>query len=442
MNHSVDDTNYYLLKNDENFENRNMLIVSDASGNISTIKEIGISTGTFSNNATLVKILQAEKSLVGLIETRSKASGKNTLSARFIDKNAVVSDADKPLLSMDFTKLNNPGDWYYASSPDKKHIAIVGLKPYEKNQPHQFIYVLLDENLKEISKGNFSANSKHNHIGIFNFLVSDKGTMFIVSEEFDNTYKYPVIYQVIAGKNECTTTPVVIADPTLKNLSYTSAINADNDLVLAGYYQQKKTIGVGDIQAVGNWFFNSSKPQEVKTTGMKSPLENMKALNIVTNGNTLYLIGEQYKATLEKQTQQQILMRTFNYTYEHKNILVTAFDEKGAVKFEIPYGRSEIANNIDYQSAVASGILNNKLALFFNEPYEKYLANKEYEGYKLPVLVLISNDGLMDAPINFSKELVHARSGYTVYPQWYNSNKNSFSTLSGKDEQIKVITLK
>jgi len=89
---------------------------------------------------------------------------------------------------------------------------------------------------------------------------------------------------------------------------------------------------------------------------------------------------------------------------------------------------------------VASGIINNKLALVFNDQYGKYFDDKYHKNYKLPVEVSITNDGLMESPVLFAKELDVIVSSYTLYPQFFNDDSGQLMLLSGNNQSIKTVT--
>ncbi|WP_295794756.1 hypothetical protein [Mucilaginibacter sp.] len=440
---SDDNANYFIIKRVEHFEKINTLIVADKTGSINIDKEIRINRGTFNNNAEVNSLLVAGNSIVAFVESRSKDNGKNTLTARIVDKNGTISNTDLPVGSIDFVKMSNAGDWYTTVTPDKKHIAVVGRLPHEKNMPDQFKYFLLDETLKVTGTGQFSFAGYTKEISVWNFLASDKGDLYIISEEFDKSYKYPVVYQAKAGSATGSIIPVIIADPALRVLNYVSGVNPAGDLVIAGYSQQKKTFSMGDVQAVGTWLFNSSKPQEVKTFKFDKPITNMTARNIVYNGDTFFMVGEQYKEEKEpnRETGMAALNAEENFNYEHGDIVVTAFGGDGNKKFDLPVSRNNWkSRNVDQQFMVASGIINNKLAIVFNDIYGKYIDDKYYKNYKLPVAITINNDGLMDAPVHFAKELDVKLSTYTLLPLFSSAGGNRLVLLTGNEQSVKTVT--
>ncbi|MDB5158127.1 MAG: hypothetical protein JWR50_2834 [Mucilaginibacter sp.] len=380
--------------------------------------------------------------IVAFVESHSKKDGKNTLTARSVDNSGNVSSTDLPVGSIDFTKMSNAGTWHTTLTPDKKHIAVIGQLPHEKNMPDKFQYFLLDDNLKEIRKGEFSFTGYTKEISIWNFLASNKGDLFIMSEEFDKSYKYPVVYEYLATSSSANIIPVIIADPDLRVLNYTASVDHAGELIITGYSQQKKAFNVNDIPAVGSWYFNSSKPQEIKTYKFEKPIPALTARNIVYNGDTFFLVGEQYSADKEPSNANalQRLGMEDNYIYHHNDIVVTGFSNDGSKKFDITLNRKWSARNTDNELMVASGVINNKLAVIFNDQYGKYINDEYHRGRKLPVAVTIHNDGLMDAPIHFEKELDVKLSSYTLLPFFFSTYNNRMVLLSGNEQTIKTVT--
>jgi hypothetical protein len=442
--YATDNTDYLIVKRVANFENINTLIIADKAGTIKLLKEVKINRGTFTENAEVHKIMVVGNTPVAFVERHSKGQSKNTLTVQTIDAGGDLSIKSITVGEFSFTKMGNPGDWYTTLTPDKKHIAVIGQLPHEKDTPDQFLYFLLDENLKETGKGQVSFAGNTKKIPVFNFLASDKGDLYIITEEFDKSYKYPVVYQVPAGSNATTITPVMPPDPTLRNLNYTASVNAAGQLILAGYTQQKKTFSMNDVDAKGTWLFNSAKPLEVKLFPFEKSITNLTARNIIYNGDTFFLVGEQYKEEKEASSATGLarLNMEDNFKYTHENIQVTAFNNDGVKKFDLPMSRKWSARNFDEHLMVASGIINNKLALVYNDQYGKYFEGDYSKNYKLPVAVLVNNDGLMDAPVNFAAQLHSLDSPYSMYAQFFSSSNNRVIVLFGNGTDVKTETFK
>ncbi len=440
---SSPNNNYFVSCHTDNFQKINNLIITDKAGNIVITKDISLSMGTMNNSYDVKNLLVVGYTPLLFVQHRTKADGKNAFTARVIDQYGNIGTEELPIASMDYTKWSNAGDWYSALTPDKKHVAVIGKSPYEKGQPNQFSFYILDEQLQVINKGQFSftaANGKE--IRISDFLASDKGDLYIVAADFDKSYKYPILYQY-SSSGVATITPVTIGDAGLKNFNYISRITPAGDLLIAGYMQKKESFSMGDTKSVGTWIFNSSKPSEVKTSMFDKPVTNATARNIVYNGDTFFLVGEQYKATAAENTTTG--MGTLNmtdpvYDYQHGDVLVTGFAMDGIRKYDVSSPRIWNAKNFDQDLMIASGIINNKLVLVYNDQCGKYVDDIYRRNHKLAVAVAVNNNGLMEAPQPFVKDFDFTYDRLRLYPQFFNADNNKLMLLYGNPEETKVVT--
>jgi hypothetical protein len=428
------DLDYFVFKRPENV---NTFIVADKTGNITVDKDIQVIPGVMGNSYEVQNLLVVGSTPYVFVENHVKDGGTNTMVARTIDKSGNISASGVTIGTVNFTKLSAAGDWYTCLTPDKKHVAVISRPAYEKGQPEQFNYYILDEQMKETTKGQFTFAGATKRIGVSGFTASDKGDIYIIAEEFDKTYRFPVLYKYAGGT--ASIIPVMMADPGLKNLSYTYKVNSAGELIIAGYMQQKKTFTMGDVAAVGTWTFNSSKPDEVKTFNFDKPVTNLTARNLVYNGDTFYLIGEQYKSARDtKIVSTSLYGLVDNYSYTHEDIMVTAFNQSGSKKFDVPISRKWGVQSTDPDLMVASGIINNKLALVYNDQYGKYVDDRYYKNYKLPVAVLVTNDGLMEAPVTFAKEFKVTGSGLVLNPQYFTTGDGKVTMLSVGSQSVKT----
>lgn len=431
------DKYYFDFRKQENASTVHTLISANNKGSIENISELRIDVGSFNNSFSIVGVYVVGNKLFAAIENPNKSAGLNSLSLRMIENGKIAKDEIK-VGAIEFEKLTNQGNWLIAVTPDKNHLAVVGQMPRDKSEPNRYKFFFLDASLKEINKGELSFGDDTKRIVFNDFVASDKGDLYLIKNEFDKTYQYPRVYKssVLAPKGEII--DVQPEDAGLKVMTYTTAINNEGDLILAGYYKKKSSVVVGDEQAKGSWWYPLSKGK-MQMNEFEKPVTNMNAEGLVKNGDTWFLIGEQYKATREASTQQGTQYFEDNYTYKHNDVLVTAFDDAGTKKFEIPLSKNFSYRNFDADLYPGFGILNGKLAVVYNDQYGKYFPNSSYTNYKLPVLVYITNDGLMEQPVHFAKELDVTNSGYTLYPQVFNSGKAELLLLSGNGTNIKSV---
>lgn len=441
--YSTAGNDYFIIGKTVSFQNINTLITADKNGSIVTSKEISVDMGMSNNSVDVVNLVVLGNRSLIFLQNKNKAALKNQLVAKAVDVNGNIANDAVAVASMDFLKPSNGGRWYTCVTPDQKHIAIIGVSPHVKDAADVVNYYILDENLKETGKGQFSFAGNTKQLSFENFRASEKGDFYLMGFDQDKSYTYPIVYKFSVGGTPMII-PVMIADPTLKNMSYTSALNPEGDLIIAGYTQKKATFSAGEPTNNGTWLFNSSKPNEVKTFKTEGAIQNITARNIIFNGDTFYLIGEEYKREQERKTgtvSPQELSDP-NYTYTHGVINVTAFSQDGGRKFEIPIIRKMVSNNFNQELMVGTGVINNKLALIYNDQYDKYFEDKyrEFTRLKVPVAVLITNDGLMEAPVQFSKELDIKASTYILLPQYTVSGNGKLTVLSANSQAVKTVT--
>jgi hypothetical protein len=432
----VTDNNYYFdFKQYENALPVHTLVTANNKGTIEHMSKLRIDAGTFNNSNNIVGIYGVGNKLYAAIENPNKSAGLNSLVLKMIE-DGQIGGKEVKVGAIEFEKLTNQGNWLITVTPDKNHLAVIGQMPRDKSEPNRYKYFFLDESLTEVSKGEFSFPGDTKRVHFNHFLASDKGDFYMIENEFEKGYSFPRVYKAsISGK----TGAIIDVQPEEdKVMTYATAINSEGDLILAGYYKKKANFVVGDVEAIGSWWYPLSKGK-MQMSPFDKRMTNMNAQGLVKNGDTWFLVGEQYKATRETPTGAGTMNMEENYTYKHNDVLVTAFDDAGTKKFDIPLSKNYSARNFDADLYPAFGILNGKLAVVYNDQYGKYFPNTSYDNYKLPVLVFITNDGLMEQPINLATELQVPSSSYTLYPQIFGAGKNELVLLQGNNESVKSV---
>jgi hypothetical protein len=432
----TDNGYYFEFKNSDGASTTHTLLSVDKSGNIGQVSELKITNGVFNNSYDIHGVYALGNKLFALVENPDKSAGLNRLSIRVIE-NGNITAKDISVGEMEFKKLMNQGNWHVAVTPDHRHLAVVGQMPRDKDEPNRYKYYFLDENFNSISKGELSFAGDEKRVFFNSFLASDKGDFYLIENQFEKGNVYPNVYKSSVNAPKGMIIAVQPSDGAQKIMSWATALNDGGDLILAGYYKKKSGFTVGDEEALGNWWYNLSTGQ-MKMGQFEKPVANMNARGLLKNGNTWFLIGEQYKADKETPTQQGQYLEE-NYNYKHNDALVTAFDETGAGKFNLTLSKTNVARNFDADLYPAFGILNGKLAVIYNDQYGKYFPKSSYDYYKLPVLVYINNDGLMEQPLHFEKELQTMNSSFTLYPQILNAGKNELMLLSGNGTNIRGV---
>lgn len=442
--YSTADIDYFMISRLNSFQKIHTMLTVDKTGTIITSKDVTVDMGLWNNRFDVLDlVVVGNKSLI-IFQNQIKASLKNQLVAKAVDVNGNIAADGTNLASIDFLKMSKGGKWYISVTPDKKHMAVIGLNPHIKETSDLVNYYIFDENLKETRKGQFSFAGYTKELSFETFQVSDKGDLYMTDKEYEKTYSYPMLYK-FSVEGTSTIIPVMITDPTLKNLSYTSDLSPEGDLIIAGYTQKKANFTAGDIANNGTWLFNSAKPTEVKTFKSETGFASIVARKIIQNGDTFYLVGEQYKQEEIKaiKTSAPYQFNDPTYKYIHGDIIVNAYSQDGSIKFEIPISRKMISNDSDPNLMVGTGVINNKLAVIYNDQYNKYFEDKlhVYSYLKVPVAVLVTNDGLMEAPIQFAKELdIKNTSTYILLPQYTVSSGGKITVLSANSKAVNTMT--
>lgn len=431
---ATDENYYFHFRRMENAMTYHTLVTADNKGSIEHMSNLKIDMGVFNNSFNIVGIYAVGNKVYAAVENPNKSAGQNTLSLRPI-KDGEIGLRDVKVGALEFEKLTNQGNWLITVTPDKKHLAVVGQTPREKSEPNRYKYFFLDEALTVLNKGEFTFPDDTKRVYFNHFLASDKGDLYMIRTDFEKGYSFPKVYR--ASVTTTTGTIIDVQPEEDKVQTYTPAINSEGDLILAGYYKKKANFVVGDVEAVGSWWYTLSKGK-MQMSPFEKRMTNMTAQGLVKNGDTWFLIGEQYKAIKEAPTGSLMNVEE-NYTYRHNDVLVTAFDDAGTKKFDIPLSKNYTARNFDADLYPAFGVLNGKLAVVYNDQYGKYFPNTSYDSYKLPVLVYITNDGLMEQPVQLAKELQVPGSAYTLYPQIFGAGKNELVLLQGNNESIKSV---
>jgi hypothetical protein len=433
------DKDYFLLTYPDVVNPGYNLFVVDNAGQLKDKSEIEYDKGVFNNSKLVHSFHQLGNKLIAVLECHNKGEGKNRLVVRTLSGDGNLKSDDKEIGSMDYEKMMNPGDWFVYSTADKQHLAIISINPTEKEQPLKGKYYFLDASLAVLSSGDFTIGSEKKKRYSFKMLASDKGDFYLINNEFDQSYLYPVVYRKPAADKAFSEFAVMLPDPD-KNIGYTAAIAPDGNLVLGGYFREKKFMTVGGVPAKGVWFYNTEKPAAISTQLFDKSITDMVPRGIVFNGNMLFLTGEQMLEEREART-AATMSASFedNYNYKFGNIVVTGYDAAADTKFDLQLPRTFTARNIISDLEPAYAIVNGKYTLIYNDALSKYKANAS-SYVKVPVSVTVTNDGLMEQPVNYAKEL--PQSGYTLLPFYFGATASKFSILSSNGSEVKLVDFK
>lgn len=422
----------------------------DKNGTSLVNNALSVDVGVFNNSYSIDEIAGFSNKVYALVEHLDKPAGKNSLLAREVDSQGNVAKSETELMSFPFEKTMNSGFNYSSVSPDGNTLAVVGELPYNKEMPAQFKIALYNKDLKKIKEGDIKfpgENTKNKSITV---KVANDGTVYLIRKGM--TKKGEITLAAYQWQSE---TPsevkeyIIELTPPNQIFNYSYAISKNDELIISGLSYERKTLTVGETKAIGGFYFiNKGKKETVfKTFNLDAPVDNLTARKIMTNGSTVFLIAEQYKEqriTPPASAAGSMSNFDFNYDYTHKSEFVIALDNEGTKKFQLEVAKDFMARDYDKQYYAAYYICNDKLTIIYNDQTRKHV--KGYESYysgEIPVLVQITNDGLMQSPVVFKDDL-KIEQYCTLYPSMSNqvaSNKIALLMKNGTNTKLITFTI-
>jgi hypothetical protein len=421
----------------------------DNGGALLADKTLEVKVGVFNNSYGIDQVIGLGSKVYAMVEHLDKPAGKNSLSARVVDKTGIVSEEEVEVMSVPFEKTMNSGFNYSSVSPDNKTLAVVGEMPYAKEQPAQFKIATYNTELKKIKEGTINLPGENTKNKSMSQLVANDGTVYLIRKGMTKKGEITLtVYQWLPEKpSEVTEYIIEVVEPN-QIFNYTQAINSNNELIVSGTYYERKTLTVGEKKAVGVFYFtNKNKSEKIfKTFTLDTPVDNLTSRKLLVNGNTIFLTAEQYKE--EKITPPASAAGSmgtfdFNYNYIHKNEFVIAMDADGNKKFQLELAKDFTSRDFDKQYYSTYFICNDKLTVVYNDASKKYLKGYEsYYGYQVPVLVQITNDGLMQPPVIF-KDDIKIDQYHVLNPSYsIQTSNNQISFLEDYNQNSRFITFK
>lgn len=444
VNFIVNGDSYFIIKyfshSIMNFELKSF----DSKGSSLKNTKLEVKVGVFNNSYGIDDVVGMGTKAYALIEHLDKPAGKNTLTARELDNRGNISEAEVEVMSIPFEKTMNSGFNNSAVSPDAKTLVVVGEFPFVKEQPAKFKIAIYDQEIKKIKEGEITLPGENTKNKNMTVAVANDGTVYLIKKTLTKKGETTLaIYQWSAGSDVKEYTFELI--PPVQITSYTYQINNNNEIIVSGLTNERKTFSVGEPQVLGAFYFtNKGKSEKVfKTFNLDSPVENLTSRKILINGTTVFLTAEQYK---EERISQPATAGAanfdYNYDYTHKAEYIIAMELDGNKKFQLSLGRDFKVRDLDKPYYSAYYICNEKLTIIYNDQTSKYFKNDSYHYTSaIPVLVQITNDGLMQSPIVFKNDL-KLDQGYILYPSFSIQNSpNQISFLIGNNEYLKFINV-
>lgn len=415
------------------------------NGTAQAQRELEVSPGVFNNSYGIDEVVALGGKMYALVEHLDKPAGKNTLTARLIETSGAVSKDETELMSFAFEKTMNSGFNYSVASEDQSKLAIVALLPYEKEMSAKLKISVYDKDLKKISSSDVTFPGEDTKNKNLKVAVANDGTVYIIKQtSMKNGEMILTVYQHSGTADLKEYTFELTAPNYFTNYAYSTT--SAGELVIAGTYYERKTVTTGDRKISGIFYFtNKGKSEKVfKSFPLDAPVENLTARKVLINGNTIFLAAQQYKE--EKINPPSAAAASaasydYSYNYTYKNEYVIAMDADGNKKFELTMQRDLQARDFDKQFLSAYHIVNGKFTMIYNDQTKKYTENSGYS-YLVPVLVQITNDGLMQSPVVFIDKL-KLHDYQVIYPAYsVQKSANEISLLTRSGELSQLVTLK
>lgn len=435
---------YFVNSNFESAEMKYYLEAFNGSGSPIAQNQLEVNPGVFNNSYGIDEVVSLGGKIYALVEHLDKPAGKNTLTARVVNSTGAVASSGTDVMSIAFEKTMNSGYNFSATSEDHNTLAVVGLLPYEKEMPAKLKIAVFDKDLNQ--KGEYSVSfpgedTKNKSIKV---AVANDGTVYIIKQTMLKNGEMALTVYQNSGSAELKEYTFEMTAPSYFT-TYDYTVNPAGELIVSGTYYERKTVSTGDRKAAGIFYFtNKGKSEKIfKTFTLDAPVENLTARKVLVNGNTIFLTAEQYKEEKLAPPASSAGAASFdyNYNYTHKNEYVIAMDADGNKKFELNVSRDFVARDFDQQYYSAYFICNGKLTLIYNDQTGKYTQNSGYNS-SIPVLVQITNDGLMQPPVVFMDKL-KLPDYYVLYPvSSVQKSPNEISMLMKYGDNSQYVNLK
>ncbi|HMI04335.1 MAG TPA: hypothetical protein VK541_17735 [Pedobacter sp.] len=427
LSYSNQQNDFMLVGRLENTEKIYSLVMTDDGDEIVTASNIRVATEVGDNHFKLAGLALAGSNLTAFVESHNRQTGRNVMAMQAVDKNGGLTSEGMLVGYFDFIKADDPGFWHIASSPDQKKIALVAQLPHEVNKPERFKYFFMDENLTMTQTGEFSVGNEYaktagyQGLPVADFLVSDKGDLYLIAAGSAENRHFPLVYKGVAGSDQCVPVPVAGATIDYECGNYRATVNPAGELIIAGYFQKKDGTGGMDALTSGSWNFITSG-QGIKFSTFETPVPVLSADHLVSGKDTYFLVG-----------------------CSRAGIHISGFKAEGNKKFEIPVARDLMAGMAmhDHSSSkakpeegIASAILDSKLCLIYNDQAGKYKTG----GTGLITIGLsVSNEGLAGTPVVYDSLTAD---NTLLLPKFYSANADHIRVLASAENEVKVITFR
>lgn len=419
FNFLVGGNNYFFNYYFESAQKKYHLTTYNSSGDFVAASDLKIEMGVFNNSFSIDQVVAVGSKVYATVEHLDKPSGKMTLSAREISPNGEVSTNETVLSEYAFTKTLNSGQNETVVSPDGKTLAVVSLLPFVKKQSAKVKVSVYDESLKQISTGQITIPGEDKKNKRIEVQVANDGTVYIVKHT--STGKLGISLESFNVKGGKIVGQHKLGIPVDSRIfSYVLATNMKSELVICGSFYNSTKVVVNGQKVHGVFYYNSSASKLVMSD-FDTPIVELTVRKVLFAENTIYVGAESYneeKMSPPPSSTGSAATFDYNYMYNHSGEYVIGLDNTGKKKFELNLDQSGSIKNFDQVYRPSFVLSNNDLICLYNDHTEKYITNYDWrDDYDaiMPVLVKITEDGLMLPPVVFKDDLKNGR-GSKYYP--------------------------
>lgn len=288
------------------------------------------------------------------------------------------------------------GNFRVVFSDDNSIVAVFINLPYKKGGKEKFNYIVFDDDMEELNKGNIELPMLDSKLRLGNIHVTNDGELFIGAVETmgdkQSGYETKNHIYLLADEELIDNTFDLPDGKFLANFTFKT--NEEGDLILVGYYSQKEFRGirgafylrynVGD-QNIEE--FNTSQfPDEFYVEGFtdkqkkkannkkKKPTFNrfiIRQLVPTVDGGGV-LVSEQYYYTVHTYRTSNGATRTV-YTYYYNDILVSKLNDEGSFDWNKKIRKYQVSQNDGgYYSSFAFHYDKNNLYFMYNDTKKNY----------------------------------------------------------------------
>jgi len=402
---------FLLFRRTENTEQIFGLMLT-ADEEIVLTSDLRVATQVGDNHFTLAGLALAGRNLTAFVQSHNLLTGRNVMAMQAVDNKGGLTSEGMLVGYFDFKSADDPGIWHIASSPDRKHIALIAQLPYEEGKARMFRYFFMNENLTITHKGEFSAGMGQGPLQLSQFLPSDAGELYLIARGTEDRHNYPVVLKASIQSGTCSELPL---NPLVKTgycQSYQAKINASGHLIIAGYVTEERQPG---SFCSGSWYYDASVSQDVTVNTFARPVAGLSAHQLLFNDNTYFLTG-----------------------ISAAGIIVTGFSYTGSSKFDRFIAR--IAPDDKLLAGVATGILQQQLCLVYNTVpvFGGTVKDKSLNRHQL-MLAMIDNNGSQSPAGDFSKE---AGEDAAALPGYFSASPEHILFPLRTKGGVKVITFR